>query len=288
MGTDGRAVGRSGGRFPEEPASSPGTRPADRLTARPPYSPAEMMATVAARELRDGEVVFVGIGLPNLACNLARATHAPHLLLIYESGAVGAEPERLPVSIGDPSLVTGSLMVCGMADVFQFLLQNGRIEVGFLGGAQIDRFGNINTTVVGSYDRPAVRLPGSGGAAEIAIHARRTVVISRLSRRAFPESVDFVTSPGHRMRGETRRELRMPGAGPVRVVTDKAVLEADPDTGELVLTALYPGTSAEEVGAGVGWPLRCRETLLEVEPPGSEDLRLLRDVLDPSGLYLRT
>jgi glutaconate CoA-transferase subunit B len=194
----------------------------------------------------------------------------------------------LPVSIGDPSLVTGSLMVCGMADVFQFLLQNGRIEVGFLGGAQIDRFGNINTTVVGSYDHPAVRLPGSGGAAEIAIHARRTVVISRLSRRAFPESVDFVTSPGHRTRAGTRRELGMPGAGPVRVVTDKGILDADPDTGELVLAALYPGTSAEDVRAGVGWPLRCREILEEVAPPGPEDLRLLREVLDPRGLYLRT
>jgi glutaconate CoA-transferase subunit B len=247
-----------------------------------------MMATVAARELHDGEVVFVGIGLPNLACNLARATHAPRLVLIYESGAVGAEPERLPVSIGDPSLVTGSLMVCGMADVFQFLLQNGRIEVGFLGGAQIDRYGNINTTVVGTYDAPAVRLPGSGGAAEIAIHARRTIVISRLSRRAFPESVDFLTSPGHRMRGRSRRDLGMPGAGPVRVVTDKGILEADPDTGELVLTALYPGTTTDEVRAAVGWPLHCREALGEVEPPGEEELRLLRDVLDPRGLYLRT
>src|SRR5512134_3880187 len=165
------------------------------------YSPGEMMAVTAARELRDGEVVFVGIGLPNLACNLARLTHAPNLVMIYESGAVGARPGRLPLSIGDPSLVTGSLMVCGMADVFQFLLQNGRIEVGFLGGAQIDRYGNINTTVVGSYDRPAVRLPGSGGAVEIAIHARRTLIIAGLSRRAFPESVDFLTSPGHRMHG---------------------------------------------------------------------------------------
>jgi glutaconate CoA-transferase subunit B len=245
-----------------------------------------MMATVAARELRDGEVVFVGIGLPNLACNLARATHAPGLVLIYESGAVGAEPERLPVSIGDPSLVTGSLMVCGMADVFQFLLQNGRIEVGFLGGAQIDRYGNINTTVVGSYQHPAVRLPGSGGAAEIAIHARRTVVISRLSRRAFPAAVDFITSPGHRMRGRTRRELGMPGAGPVRVITDKGVLEADGDSGELVLTSLYPGTTADEVRAAVGWPLRCRDFLPEVDPPDGRELRLLRDVLDPRGLYL--
>ncbi len=253
-----------------------------------PYTPSEMMATVAARELRDGEVVFVGIGLPNLACNLARATHAPKLLLIYESGAVGAEPERLPVSIGDPSLVTGSLMVCGMADVFQCLLQNGRIEVGFLGGAQIDRYGNINTTVVGDYEHPKVRLPGSGGAAEIAIHARRTVVISRLNKRAFPEAVDFLTSPGHRMKGQTRRELGMPGAGPVRVVTDKGILDADEATGELVLSALYPGVTADEVRDGIGWPLRTRDTLGTVEPPADRDLLLLRDVLDPRGLYLKS
>ena len=251
------------------------------------YTPAEMMTAVAARELRDGEVVFVGIGLPNLACNLARATHAPGLVLIYESGAIGAEPARLPVSIGDPSLVTGSLMVCGMADVFQCLLQNGRIEVGFLGGAQIDRYGNINTTVVGSYDRPTVRLPGSGGAAEIAIHARRTLVISRLSRRAFPERVDFVTSPGHRSGGRSRRELGMPGAGPVRVVTDKAVLEVDAATGELVLCALYPGVTVDEVRAGIGWPLRCRDDLAAVAPPGVNELELLRDVLDPKRLYLK-
>ncbi len=244
------------------------------------------MACVAARELRDGEVVFVGIGLPNLACNLARATHAPRLVLIYESGAVGAVPERLPVSIGDPSLVTGSLMVCGMADVFQCFLQNGRIEVGFLGGAQVDRWGNINTTVVGSYERPAVRLPGSGGAAEIAIHARRTLVVSRLNRRAFPGSVDFITSPGHRMRGRTRAELGMPGAGPVKVVTDKAILEAG-DDGELVLAALYPGVEAAEVRDGVSWTLRSRATVARVEPPSAAELRLLRDVLDPQRLFLK-
>lgn len=253
---------------------------------RATYSAPEMMAVTAARELRDGEVVFVGIGLPNLACNLARATHAPRLLLIYESGAVGAEPERLPVSIGDPSLVTGSLMVCGMADVFQGLLQNGRIEVGFLGGAQVDRYGNINTTVVGDYGHPRVRLPGSGGAAEIAIHARRTLVVSRLSPRAFPADVDFITSPGHRMRGRSRGELGMPGAGPVRVVTDKAILDADADTGELVLTGLYPGISEREVRAGVGWPLRSRDRLVEIAPPTERELQLLREVLDPRGLYL--
>lgn len=250
------------------------------------YTPAEMMAAVASRELRDGEVVFVGIGLPNLACNLARATHAPNLVLIYESGAVGAVPERLPVSIGDPALVTGSLMVCSMADVFQSLLQNGRIEVGFLGGAQIDRYGNINTTVVGDYRHPAVRLPGSGGAAEIAIHARRTVVVSRLNRRAFPETVDFVTSPGHRAKGRSRRDLGMPGAGPIKVVTDKGVLEADPNSGELVLTAIYPGGDFRAVAGGIGWPLRSREPLTEVDPPTEKELYLLREVLDPNRLYL--
>src|SRR5213594_3248650 len=232
-----------------------------------------MMASVAARELADGEVVFVGIGLPNLACNLARATHAPRLVLIYESGAVGAAPERLPVSIGDPALVTGSLMVCGMVDVFQLLLQNGRVEVGFLGGAQVDRYGNINTTVIGPYARPTVRLPGSGGAAEIAIHAQRTLVVSKLSPRAFPERVDFITSPGHRSGGVPRTQLGMPGAGPVKVITVKAVL--------------YPGVDPSEVQAGVGWPLGSRPRLGRSDPPTATELRLLRHVLDPKRLHLK-
>jgi glutaconate CoA-transferase subunit B len=232
-----------------------------------------MMAAVASRELREGEVVFVGIGLPNLACNLARHTHAPHLVLIYESGAVGAAPERLPVSIGDPALVTGSLMVCGMADVFQLFLQNGRIEVGFLGGAQVDRFANINTTVIGSYERPTVRLPGSGGAAEIAIHAKRILIISKLSPRAFPERVDFVTSPGQRV---------------TKVITDKGVLERDEGSGELVLAGLYPGIEASELQRGVGWKLACRPRLGRLAPPTSVELQLLREVLDPQGLYLKS
>lgn len=231
------------------------------------------MAAVAARELVDGEVVFVGIGLPNLACNLARRTHAPNLVLIYESGAVGATPSRLPVSIGDPALVTGSLMVCGMADVFQLFLQNGRIEVGFLGGAQVDRHANINTTVIGSYAKPKVRLPGSGGAAEIALHAQRILIVAKLSPRAFPERVDFVTSPGDRV---------------AKVITDKGVLERDAKTGELVLAALYPGVEVAEVQAGVGWPLRARPRLARLDPPTGLELQLLREVLDPKRLYLKS
>jgi len=250
------------------------------------WTPSEMMVAAASRELRDREVVFVGIGLPNLACNLARLTHAPNLVMIYESGAVGARPERLPLSIGDPSLVTGSLMICGMADVFQLFLQGGRIEVGFLGGAQVDRYGNINTTVVGEYARPKVRLPGSGGAPEIAIHARRTVVITRLDRRAFPEKVDFVTSPGHRTRAGRRAELGMPGAGPVRVITDRGTLAVNPASGELELESRYPGTTLDDIQSRVGWDLVVRESLKVVMPPTAEELRLLREVVDPQRRFL--
>jgi glutaconate CoA-transferase, subunit B len=235
-----------------------------------------MMIAAASRQLHDGEVVFVGIGLPNLACNLARATHAPNLVLIYESGAVGAVPERMPLSIGDPALVTGALMVCPMADIFQLFLQNGRIEVGFLGGAQVDRWGNINTTVIGDYTRPTTRLPGSGGAAEIAIHARRTVIICRLDPRAMPERVDFITSPGHRVGGRSRRELGLPGAGPQAVVTDKCLLEPDPETGELVVAALYPGVTMDAIRGSAGWPLRAAAEVREIEPPTPDEREVLR------------
>ncbi|AKT37803.1 CoA-transferase subunit beta [Chondromyces crocatus] len=248
-------------------------------------SASERMAFRAAQELRDGDVVFVGIGLPNLACNLARATHAPGLFMIYESGAVGAVPERLPVSIGDPSLVTDSLAVVGQADVFQCLLQGGRIEVGFLGGAQIDRFGNINTTVIGDYANPKVRLPGSGGACEIAVHARRLLITMRMSKRTFVERCDFITSPGHRMHGKSRAELGMPGGGPTCVITDLGVLTFD-ETGEAVLTEMYPGVTAEQVQAACGWPLRVASALKSSPSPDLATLRLLRERLDPQGLYL--
>lgn len=244
------------------------------------------MAVRAAHELRDGEVVFVGIGLPNLACNLARATHAPNLVLIYESGAVGAVPDRLPVSIGDPALVTGSLGVATMADVFQFYLQGGRIEVGFLGGAQIDRYGNINSTVIGSYDHPKVRLPGSGGACEIAIHAKRVIIVAPMSPRTFPQTVDFITSPGQNGKYGTRKALRLPGAGPVRVVTDMGILAPSRSDGELELVGIYPGVDAKDACARAGWPLRCAPTLEVLPPPTAQELHLLRDVLDPDHLYI--
>ncbi len=245
------------------------------------------MTAVAARELRDGEVVFVGIGLPNLACNLARATHAPGLVLIYESGAVGAVPERLPVSIGDPCLVTGSLMVASMADIFNYFLQGGKIQAGFLGGAQVDRWGNINTTAIGDYKKPKVRLPGSGGACEIAVHSQRTLIMGKLNKRVFPAKVDFVTSPGQRYGDKSRKELGMPGAGPVKIITDKCILESNPETGEMELAALYPGVEVPEVKENVGWELQVRKDLGSVEPPGEKELRLLRDVLDPRRLYLK-
>lgn len=224
------------------------------------------MVCAAARELRDGEVVFVGIGLPSLACNLALRTHAPGLQLIYESGTLGTRPERIPLSIGDPALVTGATMVAPMTDVFQFVLQRGHIDVGFLGAAQIDRFGNINTTVIGSYEAPKVRLPGSGGAAEIALHAKRVLVVTRLDRRAFVERVDFVTTSGARV---------------ARVITDKGILDRDPASGELALSALFEGVSVDEVRSGVSWDLAVRGTPESLPSPDPAALRALRD-LQPS------
>ena len=237
------------------------------------YTRRELMACAAARLLADGEVVFVGIGLPNLACNLARRRHAPNLVLIYESGAVGAVPARLPVSIGDPALVAGALGVCSMADVFYGYLEGGRIDVGFLQGAQIDRHGNLNTTVIGDYARPKVRLPGSGGACEIALHAKKVLVVMPQSRRSFPERVDFVTSPGHGRGGD-----------PAAVITDLGCYGFE--DGEMVLTSLHPGVTVEQVRENVGWELRVAPRLAETAPPSGEELRLLREELDPGGLYL--
>lgn len=253
-------------------------------TDGPQFSPQELMVCQAARQLHDGEVVFVGIGLPNLACNLARRRHAPKLVLIYESGAVGAEPKRLPISIGDPSLVTNSLGVFSMFDVFNLYLQRGLIDVGFLQGVQIDRFGNLNTTVIGDYRHPKVRLPGSGGACEIAILAKRVFVIAPQSKRAFPERVDFITSPGFVDGPERRRNPGLPGGGPVMVITNLGCYEFS--DGEMVLTSLHPGCTVEQVRENTGWDVRISQQLTTTEAPNDEELRIIREDLDPSHLFI--
>jgi glutaconate CoA-transferase subunit B len=242
------------------------------------------MICQAARELRNGETVFVGIGLPNLACNLARRLHAPDLVLIYESGAVGALPDRLPISIGDPALVTNSLSVCSMFDIFNYYLQGGLIDVGFLQGAQVDAHGNLNTTVIGDYEHPEVRLPGSGGACEIAILAKRVLIIAPQSRRSFPAHVDFITSPGFVDGPEGRRKLGMPGQGPAMVITNLGCYEFE--GGEMVLTSLHPGCSVEQVRENIGWDVRLAPRLGTTDGPTSEELRIIREELDPEHRYI--
>ena len=251
------------------------------------HTPTEMMIVAAARALARVRTVFVGVGLPNVACNLARITVAPELELVYESGVYGARPARLPLSIGDPTLVSRAVSVVSMADLFGLYLQGGRIEVALLGGAQVDRFGNLNTTVIGDYGRPRVRLPGSGGAAEIAINARRVFHVLRLGRRSFVERLDFVTSPGHRSDRSPRSRAGLRGAGPELVVTDMALLDFDNDDREMQLVSLHPGVTLHQVRAAVGWDLRTSSRLTETPPPTETELHLLREELDPTGLYRR-
>ena len=249
------------------------------------YSASELMTVNAARLLKDGDVVFVGVGLPNLACNLAHHTHAPHLYMIYEAGVIGAQPSRLPLSIGDPTLVSGAASVCSMYDVFTLYLQRGNVDVGFLGGAQIDRFGNINATVVGDYSHPKVRLPGSGGSMEIAAWANRCYIITPHQKRRFPEKVDFQTSAGFCYEDKRRSRSGVRGSGPQAVVTNLGMLEPD-EAGELILTALHPGIEVEQVKENTGWPLKVAAHLRYTEPPTPEELRILREELDPQRIYL--
>jgi glutaconate CoA-transferase subunit B len=249
------------------------------------YTPSELMIAAAARALAGARTVFVGVGLPNIACNLARRTVAPDLELIYESGVYGAQPARLPLSIGDPTLVSGATSVMPMADLFGLYLQGGRVDVALLGGAQVDRFGNLNTTVIGDYTSPTTRLPGSGGACEIATHAHSLLYIMRLSRRAFVERLDFATSPGFLSGGSAREALGLPGGGPRLVISDKALFDfAEPER-EMRLISLHPGVTLDEVHAAVGWPLRQAPDLAETPPPMPDELRQMREELDPTGLY---
>jgi glutaconate CoA-transferase subunit B len=250
------------------------------------YSSAELMIINAARLLRDGDVVFVGVGQPNLACNLAKRTHAPNLVMIYEAGVIGAEPARLPLSIGDPTLVSGALSVVSMYDIFANYLQRGNVDVGFMGGAQIDKFGNINATVIGDYAQPKVRLPGSGGSQEIAAWANRCYIMTPHQKRRFPEEVDFMTSAGFLNGRKEREAAGVRGAGMLAVVTDIGMLEPDKN-GEMVLTALHLGKTVDEAKENTGWDLKVSSQLRTTDLVTEKELKILRNNLDPNGIYLK-
>lgn len=243
-----------------------------------PATSGEIMTIVASRELRNGIVCFVGIGKPSMAANLARRTHAPDIVLIYESGTIGAKPTTPPLSIGDGELAATADTVVSVPEIFTYWLQAGRVDVGFLGAAQVDRFGNINTTVVGDYRNPVTRLPGAGGAPEIATSAREVFIMLNHTRRAFVEHLDFVTSVGHGSGGDDRAKRGLPGAGPTVIITDIGVLRPDPVTREFVLTELHPGRTVDEAMAATGWQLRVAETLRETMPATDDELRELREL----------
>jgi glutaconate CoA-transferase subunit B len=237
-----------------------------------------MMTIAAARMVRNGAALFVGIGLPSAAANLARLTHAPDTVLIYESGTIGTKPNVLPLSIGDGELAETADAVVAVPEMFAYWLQGGRIDLGFLGAAQIDRFANINTTVIGDYRTPSTRLPGAGGAPEIAASCKEVLITLRHSPRAFVEKLDFVTSVGHVDGGDGRAKLRLPGRGPTAVITDLGILTPDPQTKELTLTSVHPGVEVEKVRKATGWPLKVAPQVSTTAPPTSEELSVLRDL----------
>jgi glutaconate CoA-transferase, subunit B len=249
----------------------------------------EMMTVSAARALRDGTICFVGIGLPSAAANLAKATHAPGLVLIYESGTIGAKPGLLPLSIGDGILAETADAVVSVPEIFNYWLQPGRIDVGFLGAAQIDKFGNINTTVIGGdYRDPKVRLPGAGGAPEIAASCREVIVVVRQSKRSFVERVDFVTSVGYGTGPGERERLGLRGAGPRKIITDLGVLSPDPGSLEFTLTGMYQGVSVDQVRSATGWDLRTAPDLEIIAPPTADELAALRELQARSGAQTRS
>jgi len=238
------------------------------------FTPDEMMTVTASRDLRNGQVCFVGIGLPSEAANLARLSHAPDVVLIYESGTIGTRPEILPLSIGDGELAEKADLVVSVPEVFSYWLQGGRIDVGFLSAAQIDRYGNLNSTVIGSYEHPDVRLPGAGGAPEIASSAGEVIVMLRQNPRSFVAAVDFVTSVGFGRHGEGRQGNV--GAGPTVIITDLGVLRPDPVSHELTLVSVHPGVTVEQAVAATSWDLAVGEPLEVSEPPTMAELATLR------------
>jgi glutaconate CoA-transferase subunit B len=242
------------------------------------YTSSEMMTVAAARALTNDDICFVGIGLPSAACNLARLTHAPRLTLLYESGTVDTKPRVLPLSIGDGELCETALSTVPVVEMFQYWLQGGRVTVGFLGGAQVDRFGNLNSTVVGPYHRPAVRLPGSGGASEIATHCGRIFIVMPHGRRGFVPKLDFLTSLGHGPTGKERRALGVRTEGPVLIVTDLCLMRPNPETNEFEVTSLHPGVTIERVREQTGWPAKARSAVEETPAPRPDELEALRDL----------
>lgn len=243
------------------------------------YTTSEMMTVAAARMLGNGTVCFVGIGLPSTAANLARLTHAPESVLIYESGPIGAKPDVLPLSIGDGELATTADTVVSTPEIFRYWLQGGRIDVGFLGGAQIDRFANLNTTVIGPYDAPKVRLPGAGGAPEIAAMAGEILIIMSQDKRAFVDRLDFITTAGHLDGGDARKRAGLPGKGPTAVITDLCIMRPDPETRELVVTDLHPGITADQVREKTGWDIRFANDVRQTTAPTDHELDVLRALL---------
>jgi glutaconate CoA-transferase subunit B len=242
------------------------------------YTRDEMMTIAASRMLWNGCVCFVGIGLPSAAANLARLTHAPEIVLVYESGTIGTKPGVLPLSIGDEDLATTADCLVSIPEIFTYWLQAGRVHVGFLGAAQIDRFGNLNTTAIGDYHKPKIRLPGAGGAPEIAAHARETFIMLRQSPRSFVDKLDFTTSAGYIGNTLARRQAGARGKGPSIVITDLGILTPDGESGELTLTHLFEGISAADAEAATGWPLATAQTVEQVPPPKEEELDALRDL----------
>ena len=240
------------------------------------FTPTEIMTVAAARALRNEDVCFVGIGLPSAACNLARLSHAPDITLIYESGTIATKPDVLPLSIGDGELCETALVTVSVPEMFRYWLQGGRINRGFLGAAQLDRFANINTTVIGPYDKPKVRLPGSGGAPEIATSCGEIFIVMAQSKRSFVDKLEFVTSLGHGKGGDDRQKQGVTTKGPTRVVTDLCIMEPDPVSKELTVTGLHPGVRPEQVAAATGWPLKFVANLAETPAPTDAELKVLR------------
>jgi glutaconate CoA-transferase subunit B len=242
------------------------------------YKSNEMMTVAAARALKNDDICFVGIGQPSAACNLARLTHAPDITLIYESGTLATRPTILPLSIGDGELCETAITTVSVPEMFRYWLQGGRIKVGFLGGAQIDKYANLNTTVVGPYGKPKVRLPGGGGAPEIATSCGEIFIIMAQGKRSFVDKIDFVTSIGHVSGGDSRAKLGVKTKGPTKLITDLAIWAPDPETKEMTVVSIHPGVTREQIQENTGWPVKYAASVEETKVPSAKELEVLREL----------